>query len=218
MNSNKTSFSDLSDTIYNIKEKLTDSEFMELMNQLKSFKKEEELKESNENNTLYKFTILYPFISQEIESCHCHPYKFHSQSHTISIKKLSFISKMVSCKNSKMNRDDYCSCCSRESDHCVRINSIKNTLKHESNSFLRNIHFESLIKIVDENCKQILNELKFNLNRNSLVESIEVIQDNDDDEEDEEEENNKSKIKQVIRHRINFDIEIFLDSIEKIDP
>ena len=126
---------------------------------------------------------------------------------------------MVSCKNSKMNRDDYCSCCSRESDHCVRINSIKNTLKHESNSFLRNIHFESLIKIVDENCKQILNELKFNLNRNSLVESIEVIQDNDDeDNDDEDEENNKSKIKQVIRHRINFDIEIFLDSIEKIDP
>ena len=44
MSNNKSSFSDLSDTIYNIKEKLTDSEFMDLMNQLNSFKKEEEIK------------------------------------------------------------------------------------------------------------------------------------------------------------------------------
>jgi hypothetical protein len=207
-------FSDLSDSIYNIKEKITDNEFIELMNQLNSFKKEQDSKEKD--NSVYKFTILYPCINVETESCHCHPYKFHSQSHSINIKKLSFNSKMVSCKNSKMNEDDYCSCCSRNSDHCIRVNSIKNALKN-NNYFSRNINFDSLVKIVDENCKEILNELKLNLNRSSLVESIEVIE-NENDEEDEEEENetNKNKIKQIVRNRINFDIQIYLESVEKI--
>jgi hypothetical protein len=61
-------FHTLSDNLYSIKEKLSDQEFIDIMNILSTLKTEEE------NNQKYKITFMYPDIITTIDTCHCHPY------------------------------------------------------------------------------------------------------------------------------------------------
>jgi hypothetical protein len=207
------SINDLSDLIFNIKEKITDYDFISLMSKLNSIKKERDEESLNNKIDMYKITIYYPFISMENDVCECHPYKFTGQKHAINIKKLSFITELVSCKNNKNNCvDNYCCNCSSNMNNCIRIQTLLNAAKSNHNCY-KNIDLCTLVKVVDEKCKELLSELNYSINRSGLVESVEII----DEENDDEEEEDEIRRKKIIRHKINFDIEIFLDSIEKMN-
>ena len=86
-------FHTLSDNLYNIKEKLNDQEFIDIMNILSRFKSEEE------KDKKYKITFLYPDIITTVDTCDCHPYNYSGSSHEIRLVKRSFITKLINCKN-----------------------------------------------------------------------------------------------------------------------
>ena len=197
----------LSDNLYNIKEKLSDQEFIDIMNILSSLKSEEE------NSQKYKITFLYPDIVTSIETCHCHPYNYDGASHEIKLVKRSFVTKFIDCKN----KEDKCSSCMIDSD-CYFIKRVLNTVKE---GFNRNIPIHFLINICDENCKELLLDFSKNVSIKSNVHDITVIEEDMSDSEIEEEDEEKSHsglkhVKKVIYNNVHFEINIYIESIEKV--
>jgi hypothetical protein len=199
-------FHTLSDNLYSIKEKLSDQEFIDIMNILSTFKSEEE------KGKKYKITFLYPDIISTVDTCHCHPYNYNGSSHEIRLIKRSFITKLIDCKD----KDEKCSSCIINSE-CYYIKRFLNCINENSN---RNIPIHYLTTICDKECKELLMDLSRNITFKSHVHNISVLEessssDNDEDEEDEEKIHSFNR-KKVICNNIQFEINIYIDSIEEI--
>jgi len=214
-------FHTLSDTLYNIKEKLSDKEFIDIMNILSTLKTEKE------SDNKYKVTIMYPDILTSIDTCHYHPYSYEGSNHEIKIVKRSFITKFLSCLNQpNTSKVEYCSLCTSiynsninnnqiSNNNCNYVKRVLNSAESEHN---KNIYISQLINICDDSCKELLQSLANSLFYKSNVSDISVLEDESDDEnEDNENFDHNKKIKKVIHNNINFNINIYIHSIEKIE-
>ncbi len=198
-------FHTLSDNLYSIKEKLSDQEFIDIMNILSTLKTEEE------NNQKYKITFMYPDIITTIDTCHCHPYNYDGSTHEIKLVKRSFTTKLVDCRD----KDEKCSACMINSE-CFFVKRILNSVK-ERNS--RNIPLHYLSTVCDEECKDLLLDISRTISLKSNVHDINILEDDTSDnenEEDEEERSHSFNKKKVLYNNIQFEINIYIDSIEQV--
>lgn len=207
------SIQSVSDFVYSIKEKLTDQEYMDVMNMLT------ELNLKKEGEKEYKFVLLFPTIltDNDIEENETKS-DFTMTRHRIVNNKIEFISKLTKCnkqkRNSKRNMCHYCSC-HPDANKCLYVDNMKENIKNECVS----ISLSNLLSICDENVYHLLKHTEINNLRNGMVESIYVEEYN---EEEEGEEENISHYRKAFNKKIkydsmNFQAEITLVSIKELN-
>jgi hypothetical protein len=100
----------LSDLIYDIKEKISDQEYMNLMNTITSFKGEKE------SEIWYTFTIIINSIDTRMQFCHDYEKyvdSFNFMDHKLVSKVVKVHSRLLPCRKRKnLKPEDYCYSCS----------------------------------------------------------------------------------------------------------
>lgn len=129
----------ISDLIYEIKEKITDQEYMDLMNSITS------LKQKKECDTWYTFTIMIPTLDTRIQFCHDYQTftdSFNFMESKLSPRILKVNSRVIPCSLRKnLTQNDYCYSCkdatNRETDDydgCSHIYSLRDYVEELTDS------------------------------------------------------------------------------------
>ena len=104
----------LSDLIYDIKEKISDQEYMNLMNSITNFKTEKE------SEVWYTFTVIINSIDSKMHFCHDYEKyvdSFNFIDHKLVSKVVKVNSRLLSCRKRKnLNPEDYCYHCTNTAE------------------------------------------------------------------------------------------------------
>ncbi len=204
-----------SDFVYSIKEKITDQEYMDVMNMLK------ELNIKKEADKKYKFVLLCPTVITDYDTNEDVNFKreFSMTRHRVINRKIEFISKITECSKQKHTAKPswchYCSC-HPDKNKCMYVDNMKANMKREFPS----IKINSLLNICDENIHGLLQYVEYCMIHNNIVENI-YVEEYENDEDDDEEETKISPYRKSYNKKVNYDsihldIEITLVSINEV--
>lgn len=204
-----------SDFIYSIKEKITDQEYMDVMNMLK------ELNIKKESDKQYKFVLLCPTILTDYDTVEGDDYKneFKMTRHRIVNRKIEFVSKLIECSKQahriKANWCHFCSC-HPDKNKCMYVDSMKNNMRKEFST----VTINSLLNVCDENVHGLLKYIEQSMMRSSMIEDI-FVEEYEDDGEEEEENDKITPYRKTFNKKVKYDslhvgIEITLISINEV--
>jgi len=207
------SIQSFSDFVYSIKEKITDQEYMDVMNMLT------QLNIKSEEDKRYKVVLLFPTVITDFdvtEGEHERPEEFNFTRHTIRNRKIEFTTKLVSCRKQKNNKGvgsigmcHYC-LCHPEKGECTRINFIKESRKKDFPS----VDLNSILHVCDENVYDLVRHIERINIQDGMVQSLHTFEYEGDEEVDPDRERYN---KRVSYDSIHFRTEVTIVSITEVN-
>lgn len=174
----------LSNIMFGLKEKITDSEYMECMELLSKLNTKEKQKK------LYEVTIAIPNIRTLHNKCENHD-TYYGTKHEVGVSVKSFTTTIKTCNEIQLADEEKCWHCLNNQDttQCNRINLLNTILNQQNYSVCKNttgIRLKYLIKHVDDKAKEYLELLVDYLNNMSELDDIHVeyLHDEDDNEDE----------------------------------
>ncbi len=185
----------LSDSIYHLKEKLTDKEYMDLMELVKKCNVEDN------KQKLYKITFIFPRIDTTSNRCEEHPREYIGTTHNVHLSKETVVTKITICKEQDdLPVNDWCRRCKNEDGkECMYKELFLDTI--DNFAYLNDIQ---LISIFDKPVQQLIKRIRRTLFQHNRISCIEVIRDDD------------GEIKDVIQVENTFNMFIYFISVEEI--
>jgi hypothetical protein len=212
----------VSDYLFDIKDKITDKEYIDMMNLLKKLNTSEEQHQQNQKN--YKLTICFPSIELEHERCEHHSH-YVGSNYTNIVEIKSIITKIIKCKHiENFEREKWCNNCLRnDTDTCIRIIPLTSSLKITSLDRSEQKYFT--VHTLKNACDHSHNVLSFfdvlqeNITEKNILycfkkQKTSRCHHNDDEDEDEDEDEKPSY--DIDYHTMNVDTRIRILSLEEI--
>jgi len=167
---------EITNVLFDVKEKLTDEEYINLMNLCKKLNIEEK------NFEKYNIQLAYPIINTIHES---NSKVYKGTIHKIDIKILNLNTQLTKCNNNAFIRNyEKCELCSSTNvyDNCINLTCVKENLNSCSQGIHNNIDINTLIATCPDEITA-LRLLKQDLLNNSKIDDLSYSDELTDDSE-----------------------------------